>query len=78
MTRFIITDPSEAAPNADGQWSGYWSLNIEENHELLASINLAGAALPDVDDPEELAEVFDELGEAFRALDDLEEGDDVA
>lgn len=89
MTKIIITDPSEAAPNGDGTWTGYWSVEIEEyGHigdagegeeyaELVASINLAPSIGPNADSPEEVAEFCEELGEAFRALAEagIEEGE---
>jgi len=74
MTKFIITDPSEAAPNADGQWTGYWSLDIVEyGEEVVASMNFSPDMVPNVEDPDQLAETFEEMATAFRGIAD---GDD--
>jgi len=87
MTKITITDPSEAAPDGDGTWTGYWSIDIEEyGHigdpdereqfsELVASMNVAPSALPDLNDPADAADFFEEVAEGIRALDEVAEAE---
>lgn len=57
MSKIVISDPSEGTT-----WSGYWSIVIEDDGEVMADLNLAPELVPDINDPDELAE----LGETIR------------
>lgn len=68
--RITITDPTEAAPNGDGTWTGYYSVEVEANGKLLADVNVAPEVLPDYDDPQDLRDLGASLQQAAEMWED--------
>ncbi|MCD2202755.1 hypothetical protein [Halobacterium sp. KA-6] len=74
--KLTITDPSDLNPGT----TGYYSLEIERNGTIEATVEVSpeylADSLPDVEDPEDLAEFFEEAAAGARAMtdavDDLE------
>jgi|GEM_PF-3522395 len=74
--RLTITDATEGNPGC----TGYYTVEIERNGKLDATVEVSPQFLaelaPNVDDPEDLAEFFEEAAAGARAMtdavDDLE------
>ena len=68
--RLTITDTTEPAPNGDGTWTGYYSVEIEAYGELLADVNVAPEVLPDFEEPQDLRDLAASLQQAAEMWED--------
>jgi len=66
MTEITIRDPAEPA-NA-----GYWSIEVVEQGDLLADMNISPDLLPDFDDPEDIREFGEAMIQVGDSVEEME------
>lgn len=67
MTQITITDPSEG-----DTYSGYWSIEIVENGEMVADTHLSPDLFPDIDDTSELRYFVEDYAQLLRGFEEAE------
>jgi hypothetical protein len=65
MSKITITDPTEGT-------IGYWSIEVVENQDVIADMDLAPEILPGFDDPADLAEYGEALQRASEVIEEVE------
>ena len=68
--RVTITGENEPNPDGNGVWTGYISVTVENDGELLAAVTVAPEVLERVGgNPEKLREPGEQLGQTAEVLD---------
>ena len=67
MTQITISDPSEG-----DTYSGYWSIEIVEDAEVVVDCHLSPDVLPDIDNTAELRAFAEEYTEILRGFEEAE------
>ncbi|WP_435062411.1 hypothetical protein [Halobaculum sp. EA56] len=65
MTEITIKDPSEGVT-----YSGYWSIEIVEEGDVVAETHLSPDMLPDIDDTTDLRRFVEEYADVLRKFED--------